>query len=1115
MPVIEFENDTPVIGSNPSYEFVENTVQFFGTVSVDIESGDDNILTETPGAASGAKGIVAEFTKPVRSTFIDIDVGPTGAIVVLFDHMGRVIGAEQFSPELGKSRLSFASEITGVSRVEVYSSARDMADSVGESSLLSTAVDYLDTVIDGVPGGLSGGGDEFVAVDLDLMLGIVDVDTDIGIRSLGGVSNAIPAIDRIEFTDSFDAVFDLSDNGVSGTGTSGEDLIEGSTGDDTIEGMAGDDVIHAAGGDDTLSGGTGADYLNGGEGIDTVDYGDEASAASVDLEDDASNGGSAAGDVITNVENVIGTDHSDTLLGNAEANHISGGASDDIVHGRDGDDTLNGDAGDDILTGGEGADMLDGGTGRDWAHYDTSDTGVTVDLGTGTGAGGHAQGDTFVSIEGIRGSAHDDTITGDAGNNSLIGSLGNDVLNGEAGRDSLVGEDGSDTLNGGAGNDSLSGGIGDDVLNGGADNDTLAGDEGADALDGDAGSDWTYYHTSDAGVTVDLEAGTGIGGHAQGDTLVNIENILGSDHDDVLTGDATGNALYGALGNDVLHGGDGNDVLNGGAANDTLDGGAANDTLNGEEGADALDGGDGTDWAYYYTSDAAVTVDLEAGTGSGGHAQGDTLVNIERVLGSIHDDSITGDANDNYLRGYFGDDVIDAGAGNDTVLGENGADTLNGEAGNDILIGAKGADILNGDDGFDILNGGEGADTLDGGASIDWAYYQGSDAGVSVDLGAGTGNGGHAQGDTLVNIERVFGSSHDDALAGDAGNNYLHGSFGSDVLNGRGGNDVLHGGADDDTMSGGAGDDTLTGGEGADMLDGGAGRDWAYYYTSDAAVTVDLEAGTGNGGHAQGDILSGIEHVLGSAHDDAITGDAGDNYLNGHLGNDVIDAGAGNDVVFGERGADTLNGEAGRDILIGADGADTLNGGSGNDALLGGSGDDVLNGGADNDTMTGGEGADALDGGAGIDSAYYQRSDAAVTVDLQTGTGSGGHAQGDTLSGIERVVGSAHDDTITGDAAGNYLYGWSGNDVLDGGDGNDILNGGDGADTFVFTGNSGVDFVADFEDGVDLLRFSGDTIDSLSIVDSDDGAIVDHDGGKVLLSGIDASLLSVDDFVFV
>ena len=98
---------------------------------------------------------------------------------------------------------------------------------------------------------------------------------------------------------------------------------------------------------------------------------------------------------------------------------------------------------------------------------------------------------------------------------------------------------------------------------------------------------------------------------------------------------------------------------------------------------------------------------------------------------------------------------------------------------------------------------------------------------------------------------------------------------------------------------------------------------------------------------------------------------------------------------------------------------------------------------AGDDTLVGGAGVDSLDGGTGTDTADYNASGAAVTVNLTTGTGSGGDAQGDTLVNIEKLTGSAFADVLTGDGNANTLAGGAGADSLFGGAGNDVLIGGD------------------------------------------------------------------------
>ena len=168
--------------------------------------------------------------------------------------------------------------------------------------------------------------------------------------------------------------------------------------------------------------------------------------------------------------------------------------------------------------------------------------------------------------------------------------------------DLLLGGDGDDELYGGAGTDILDGGRGADRIEGGTGDDIMHGGAGGDTLDGGANRDTLSYETSDAGVTVDLRDSnsdgfhdTAAGGHAEGDSITNFEDVVGSAHADVLSGDGGANRLEGGVGNDRLTGGAGNDRLTGGAGNDRLTGGAGNDRLTGGAGNDRLTGGAGDD----------------------------------------------------------------------------------------------------------------------------------------------------------------------------------------------------------------------------------------------------------------------------------------------------------------------------------------------------------------------------------------------------------------------------------------------------------------------------------------------------------------------------------------
>ena len=354
-----------------------------------------------------------------------------------------------------------------------------------------------------------------------------------------------------------------------------------------------------------------------------------------------------------------------------------------------------------------------------------------------------------------------------------------------------------------------------------------------------------------------------------------------------------------------------------------------------------------------------------------------------------------------------------AGSGDDNVTGNIADNVLEGRDGDDTLMGGHGNDTL---------IGGPGADALGGDAGLDTASYAGSDAAVTVNLSDGTATGGDAEGDTFTSIENLTGSAFDDTLIGDAAENVLEG------------------------------------GDGADTLDGGAGADTASYAASDLAVSVDLSTGTKSGGHAAGDTLTSIENLSGSRYSDVLTGDAGANRLDGGAGNDRLTGGAGADVLVGGPGADAAYYASSAAAVT----VNLLDGtGTGGDAegdtldsieyLSGSAFDDTLIGDAGNNVLSGRAGADTFDGGEGTDTVSYSGSNAGVTVNLLTGAGERGHAQGDMLFNIENLIGSRYNDDLTGDTGNNVLRAGAGDDVLIGGAGADRLQGGTGQDTVSYT----------------------------------------------------------------
>ncbi|MGK7865696.1 SdrD B-like domain-containing protein [Falsiroseomonas sp. E2-1-a20] len=152
---------------------------------------------------------------------------------------------------------------------------------------------------------------------------------------------------------------------------------------------------------------------------------------------------------------ITGTMGNDTIAGNAAANVLEGLQGNDVLKGGGGDDTIRGGDGSDTLNGGPGADLLDGGAGSDTATYGSSPVGLRASLAAPAGNTGIAAGDTYVLVENLFGSDHNDTLSGDNGSNRLNGAAGDDVLSGGGGVDELVGGLGADVLSGGAGKDSF------------------------------------------------------------------------------------------------------------------------------------------------------------------------------------------------------------------------------------------------------------------------------------------------------------------------------------------------------------------------------------------------------------------------------------------------------------------------------------------------------------------------------------------------------------------------------------------------------------------------------------------------------------------------------------
>ncbi|MBY9027739.1 calcium-binding protein, partial [Pseudomonas fluorescens] len=445
---------------------------------------------------------------------------------------------------------------------------------------------------------------------------------------------------------------------------------------------------------------------------------------------------------------------------------------------------------------------------------------------------------------------------------------------------------------------------------------------------------------------------------------------------------------------------------------EAITGSKYNDTFIADGRVFAFNGGTGTDTVDYSTSAEAINVDVRPGiglAGTGGDAQGDTLASIEKVIGSAFNDTFTaaplstvtfegGAGDDIYFVNGGGVTVIEqAGGGNDEVRVTYKEHTLAANVerltftgtGSFTGAGNDSDNIITGGASNDILKGGGGADQFFGGAGMDTASYDDSTVGVTLDLKTGI-NSGIAAGDVYNSIEAIAGSKYNDTFFAD-----------SRVF----------------------------------AFDGGTGFDTVDYSTSAEAINVDVRPGiglAGTGGDAQGDTLSSIEKVIGSAFNDTFTaaplstvtfeGGAGDDiyFVNGGGVTVIEQAGGGNDEVRVTYKEHTLAANVERLTFTGT-GSFT---GAGNDS------DNIITGGASNDILKGGGGADQFFGGAGMDTASYDDSTVGVTLDLKTGINSG-IAAGDVYNSIEAIAGSKYNDTFFADSRVFAFDGGTGFDTVD------------------------------------------------------------------------------------
>jgi Ca2+-binding RTX toxin-like protein len=549
-----------------------------------------------------------------------------------------------------------------------------------------------------------------------------------------------------------------------------------------------------------------------------------------------------------------GLDSDDLLQGEGGNDTLTGGAGNDTLEGGSDNDLLDGESGSDVLDGGLGDDTIEGGSESDTVSYESALGSVTVTItgvaGSATGAAGN---DTLSSIERIRGSNFNDTltvisrppgdfvITGGAGNDTITGSAAADpniwasyasstsgiaatltfdgltyggaVTDGLGGTDTLAniraveGSDHADSFFGGAGNDWFRGRAGNDTLNGGI------------GIEGDTAD----YVDAPGAVTVNLAGGSALDGYGSTDTLINMEQARGSAFADTLIGDQRGNRLDGQGGNDNIAGGLGNDVLVAGAGDDSLDGGVGADTLEGGDGTDlAIFSGSFSNYSVVPNADGSLTVADNRGVGFDGADKvtgvesfqfADRTVTLSELIATAPTNAAPSGialSGGLVLENSASGTVVGSFSAEDPNPGDTHSFTLLDDAGGRFALSGNSLVVANGVR-LDFEQ-----------AGVHTVVVRATDqTGLSIDSVLTVGVGNRAP-------ERVIGTAASDVIVG---------GFGADWFSGGGGADHLRGGIGNDVLKGGSGNDRLTGGRGRDVETGGSGKDLFIFDDRDTSAS--------------------------------------------------------------------------------------------------------------------------------------------------------------------------------------------------------------------------------------------------------------------------------------
>ncbi|MGV3511302.1 MAG: beta strand repeat-containing protein [Novosphingobium sp.] len=881
-------------------------------------------------------------------------------------------------------------------------------------------------------------------------------------------------------------------------------------GTNTITTGAGDDYIYSTGGIDQVNGGAGFDYWIG-------EYGTATTNLTFAVDGATASGTLSNGTALTGIEG----GSLNTGSGNDTFDIISNPSF--SVSGGDGIDTLNrSDAG---LAGVYYYNYFaDNGSGGYFGNigstsfYNIENLDVTLsdddnfvslnaaplaagatfalDAGVGTDrlsidfttlsniAFSVAAGGAIASTYGTFSNFEDFSIYLGGGTNTVTTQGGNDAVYTSAGSNNTISTgDGVDNIQLAA--------SGANVVDAGAGDDYVYSNDSIDHVDGGDGYDyWSgTYNASLADLAFTLDGATGSGALSNGTTLANIESgsittgegndtflvsgnpsfsvNAGNGIDTYVRSDAGLTGVYyyntiGNLGSGGFNGNIGNSSFNGIENLEVTfsdDDNYVNvDTAPLAAGATiTLDGGIGTDTlAASFIEHADTTFIVAAdGTVTTNHGNFSNFENYSLFLGSGTNGVVLQGGNDQVHAYNGGMNTISTGAGDDVVYTSGGTNTLDGGSGYDTWQGDYGA--MTEDLAF-VING---TSAVTGAANVSGfeSFY----------VTAGTGNDSFDLSGTIANANFSGGAGNDTLTADFSGQSgaYHYEYISSDgaggfygVIDGPGYvsfNSIEHLAVvlsdDNNSIIPVDASSTLLGA--TLSLDGGVGIDNVRAFGAYAGWSI---ADNGAGGYLLTDI-------------DAVDG----NFGQFTIANFEF-------ITFDDTTVDVATLGTGV-TLTGTSGIDTLTGSAGNDTISALAGNDLLNGLGGNDLLNGGTGNDTIDGGSGIDTATYADATATVKVNLSlTAAQNTGLAGGtDRLVSIENLIGSAFNDTLTGNNDDNRIEGLAGNDTMVGGAGNDTLigelgtdklDGGLGIDTLI--GGAGNDTYTVDDAGDAVIELAGE-----------------------------------------